>query len=74
MRVVAFLILRAWEYMHVMSSQISNTDNLCDEPDGECIAIAMSYCDLRSQQELTADIMGASLRQLVARGVLGDEN
>ena len=24
MRVVAFLILRAWEYMHVMSSQISN--------------------------------------------------
>jgi len=43
-------------------------DNLCDEPGDEDIAIAAFYCDFRGQQEQTAtDIMGAILKQLVAR-------
>ena len=45
-------------------------DSLCDEP--EDIVVAGFYCDFRGQQEqTTADIMGAILKQLVGRrGVL----
>ena len=43
-------------------------DSLCDEPGKEDIAVAAFYCDFRDQQEqTTADIMGAILKQLVAR-------
>ena len=45
-------------------------DSLCDEPGKEDIGIAIAafYCDFRDQQEqTTADIMGAILKQLVAR-------
>ena len=44
-------------------------DYLCDEADKGDIAIAMFYCDFHGQQEqTTTNIMGAILRQLVARG------
>jgi len=43
-------------------------DSLCDEPCEEDIAVAAFYCDFRDQQEqTTVDIMGAILKQLVAR-------
>ena len=42
-------------------------DSLCDEPGKENIAVAAFYCDFRDQQQTTADIMGAILKQLVAR-------
>ena len=43
-------------------------DSLCDEPGEKGIAVAAFYCDFRNQQEqTTADIMGAILKQLVAR-------
>jgi len=43
-------------------------DSLCDEPSEEDIAIAAFYCDFRDHQEqTTANIMGAILKQLVAR-------
>ena len=43
-------------------------DSLCDEPGEEDIAVAAFYCDFRDQQEqTTANIMGAILKQLVAR-------
>ena len=49
-------------------------DSLYDEPGEEDIAVAAFYCDYRNQQEqTTADIVGAILKQLVAREeVLGD--
>ena len=49
-------------------------DDLCDGPRDEDIAIAMFYCDYRDQQEqTTTNIIGAILKQLVARsGVLKD--
>jgi len=44
-------------------------DSLCDEPSEEDIVVAGFYCDFRGQQEqTTADIIGAILRQLVVRG------
>ena len=43
-------------------------DDLCDGPRDEDIAIAMFYCDYRDQQEqTTTNIVGAILKQLVAR-------
>jgi len=43
-------------------------DSLCDGPCEDDIAIAMFYCDFRSQQQqTTTNIMGAILKQLVAR-------
>jgi len=43
-------------------------DSLCDEPGEEDIVVAGFYCDFRGQQEqTTADIIGAILKQLVAR-------
>ena len=43
-------------------------DNLCDELCEQGVAIAMFYCDFRDQQEqTTANIMGAILKQLVVR-------
>ncbi|KAG0633513.1 hypothetical protein HOY80DRAFT_1104932 [Tuber brumale] len=43
-------------------------DSLCDEPVEEDIAVAAFYCDFRDQQEqTTANIIGAILKQLVAR-------
>ena len=43
-------------------------DSLCDEPGEEDIAVAAFYCDFRDQQEqTTANITGAILKQLVAR-------
>jgi len=48
-------------------------DSLCDEPSEEDIAVAALYCDFRDHQEqTTANIIGAILKQLVARDeVLG---
>ena len=44
-------------------------DSLCDEPYEEDIVVAMFYCDFRDQQDLTAaNIIGAILKQLAARG------
>ena len=44
-------------------------DDLCDGPSEEDIAIAMFYCDFRDQKEqTTTNIMGAILKQLIARG------
>ena len=44
-------------------------DNLCDESIEKEIAIAMFYCDFRDQQEqTTANIIGAILKQLLVRG------
>jgi len=47
-------------------------DSLCDDPSEEDIAVAAFYCDFRDHQEQTAtNILGAILKQLVAReGVL----
>ena len=43
-------------------------DRLCDEASEEDIAVAGFYCDFRNQDEQTAaNIMGAILKQLVAR-------
>jgi len=43
-------------------------DKLCDEAGGEDIAVAGFYCDFRNQDEQTAaNIMGAILKQLVAK-------
>ena len=43
-------------------------DALCDEPGEEDIAIAALYCDFSDpQQQTTVNIMGAILKQLVAR-------
>ena len=43
-------------------------DRLCDEAGGEDIAVAGFYCDFRYQDEQTAaNIMGAILKQLVAK-------
>ena len=43
-------------------------DSLCDESVEEDIAVAAFYCDFRDQQEqTTANIIGAILKQLVAR-------
>ena len=43
-------------------------DSLCDEPSEEDIAVAAFYCDFRDHQEqTTANIIGAILKQLVAR-------
>src|SRR5437588_5243030 len=51
---------------YIISSLV--IDNLCDEAGEEDIAIAMFYCDFRDQQQqTTANIMGAILKQLVAR-------
>jgi len=44
-------------------------DSLCDQADVEAIAVAGLYCDFSSQQEqTTANVMGAILKQLVRRG------
>ena len=44
-------------------------DNLCDAPCEEEIAIAMFYCDFSDQQEqTTANMIGAILKQLLVRG------
>ena len=54
-----------------MASNISSLviDNLCDAPSEEHVAIAMFYCDFRSQQEQTsANIVGAILKQLLVGG------
>ena len=54
-----------------MASNISSLviDDLCDGPCEEHVAIAMFYCDFRSQQEQTsANIIGAILRQLLVGG------
>ena len=53
-----------------MAGNISSLviDSLYDEPGEEDIAVAAFYCDFRNQQEqTTADITGAILKQLVAR-------
>ena len=43
-------------------------DSLCDEPSEEDVAVAAFYCDFRDHQEqTTANIIGAILKQLVAR-------
>ena len=43
-------------------------DRLCDEASEEDIAVAGFYCDFRNQDEQTAaNIIGATLKQLVAR-------
>ena len=43
-------------------------DALCDEPGEQDFAVAAFYCDFRDHQEqTTANIMGAILKQLVAR-------
>ena len=44
-------------------------DNLCDEPCGEEIGIAMFSSDFRNQQEqTTTNIIGAILKQLLVKG------
>ena len=44
-------------------------DSLCDRAQEENIAVAGLYCDFLSQQEqITTNIMGAILKQLVSRG------
>ena len=44
-------------------------DSLCDRAQEEDIAVAGLYCDFLAQQEgTTTNIMGAILKQLVARG------
>ena len=44
-------------------------DSLCDQAGEENVAVAAFYCDYLFQQEQTIDnIMGAILKQLVARG------
>jgi len=44
-------------------------DSLCDQAKKEDIAVACFYCDFLAQQDqTTANIMGAILRQLVGRG------
>ena len=44
-------------------------DGLCDKDGEENTAVAGFYCDFRDQQEqTTANILGAILKQLVARG------
>ena len=43
-------------------------DSLCDEPSEQDIAVAAFYCDFRDHQEqTTSNIVGAILKQLVAR-------
>ena len=43
-------------------------DDLCDGPSDEAVAIAMFYCDFRDQQQqTTANIIGAILKQLVVK-------
>ena len=53
-----------------MASNTSSSvvDSLCDEPGQEDIVVAAFYCDFRNQlEQKTTDIMGAILKQLVAR-------
>ena len=48
-------------------------DSLCDKAKKEYIAVAVFYCDFLSQQEQSiTNIMGAILRQLVAKGGVPD--
>ena len=56
--------------MSLMASNISSLviDSLCDEVGEEGIAVAAFYCDFRNQQEqTTASIIGAVLKQMAAR-------
>ena len=48
-------------------------DSLCNQAKKENIAVAVFYCDFLSQQEQSiTNIMGALLRQLVAKGGIPD--
>jgi len=48
-------------------------DSLCDQAGGGNIAVAFFYCDFLSQQEQSiTNIVGAILRQLVAKGGIPD--
>jgi len=48
-------------------------DSLCDRAQEDNIAVAGLYCDFLSQQEqITTNIMGALLKQLVGRGGIPD--
>ena len=49
-------------------------DRLCDQAREEDIAVAWLYCDFQTQQEqTTANMMGAILRQLVGRGEIPND-
>ena len=48
-------------------------DSLCDRPQEENIAVVGLYCDFLSQQEqITTNLIGALLKQLVGRGGIPD--
>jgi len=49
-------------------------DKLCDQGREEDLAVAWLYCDFHSQQEqTTANMVGAILRQLVGRGAVPED-